>query len=174
MAARSQDMIASNQLSTDDYHRSLRSDMQLHDPHRHPYPIGHSQSTGPYPLHLPGVPGAIDMRQRESGAAGALLHSGAGGGGGSGGSRSSNNMGMMSASSSTSSGREGYPDVAVARQCEREGCSVQPSYGKIWKKVRSGHHKALSGEGREVTNASLLCAEEIHQKSAVGRRFASR
>lgn len=113
------------------------------------------------------------MRQRESGAAGALLHSGAGGGGGSGGSRSSN-MGMMSASSSASSGREGYPDVAVARQCEREGCSVQPSYGKIWKKVRSGHRKALSVEGGEVTNASLLRAEEIHQKSAVGRRFASR
>lgn len=34
--------------------------------------------------------------------------------------------------------REAYADVAVARQCEREGCNVQPSYGKVWKKVGKG------------------------------------
>ena len=47
-------------------------------------------------------------------------------------------VGARMGASSQGQGSRSYPDVAVARQCEREGCSVQPSYGKVWKKVRSG------------------------------------
>lgn len=150
MATRSS--ISNNTPSTIDYHRGVRGVMQVHlgnttgRQEHHGYPLGHSQA-GPYPLHMPGVPGGIDVRQRESGPAGAFLHSGgvSGGGGGGGGGSAGNvavrgaavgNMGMMSATTSTiPTAREGYADVAVARQCEREGCNVQPSYGKVWKKV---------------------------------------
>lgn len=100
--------------------------------------------SGPYPMHsFSGPPSTAPPGNsaREIGSTGGFLHPGDGvgseaarhlGGG----------MGVMSASSSppppaplSSSRREGYPDVAVARQCEREGCNVQPSYGKVWKKV---------------------------------------
>lgn len=40
---------------------------------------------------------------------------------------------------------------AVARQCEREGCSVQPSYGTAWKKVRA------------CVLGSMLVVQRIHR-----------
>lgn len=47
---------------------------------------------------------------------------------------------MGSATTATTGGSatrdSGYTEMAVARQCEREGCNVQPSYGIAWKKVR--------------------------------------
>lgn len=86
-------------------------------------------------MHFSGALGAIDVRQREAGSTGTFLHPG-----GDNIARTSpgSNMGAMPASTSARASREGYADVAVARQCEREGCNVQPSYGKVWKKVSEG------------------------------------
>lgn len=145
MAARSSNN--NNPAIASDYHR-LRDDsnMQLHHgsasrQEQHGY-MGHPQQPGPYPLHLVGAPQDLRQQQRESPPGGAfLLPSGGGGGGGGSGARGGavgTNAGMMSAPSAAAppAAREGYADVAVARQCEREGCNVQPSYGKVWKKVR--------------------------------------
>lgn len=132
-----------------EYHRSR--EMQLHHaptgrPDQHGYSLGHSHQTGPYPMHSfsgppsSSVAGGIDVRSaRDSGSTGGFLHPGTSGDGGEAVRALGNNMGVMSAASPPSapptSRRDGYPDVAVARQCEREGCNVQPSYGKVWKKV---------------------------------------
>lgn len=92
-------------------------------------------------MHFMGAPGAIDMRQRDSGTAGAAyLQHPRGGDMARAAAAAAGNMGAVSMPAATSAartGRDGYADVAVARQCEREDCTVQPSYGKVWKKVRA-------------------------------------
>ena len=90
-------------------------------------------------MHFMGA-GAIDMRQRESGTAGAayLQHPRGGDMARAAVAAAAGNMGAVSMPAATSAartGRDGYADAAVARQCEREDCTVQPSYGKVWKKV---------------------------------------
>ena len=159
MAARSSSN--SNPTSQSEYHRSLRGEMQLHhgssgatgrqdqqqqqqQQQQRGYPLGHSQQAagGPYPMHFMGAPGAgaIDLRQqRESGVAGgAYLHPRSGDMVRAAAAAAAGNMGggLPGGASGARSGRDGYADVAVARQCEREDCTVQPSYGKVWKKVR--------------------------------------
>ncbi|CAM9649027.1 unnamed protein product, partial [Ectocarpus sp. 4 AP-2014] len=135
--------------------------MQLHHaatgrPDQHGYSLGHSHQTGPYPMHSfsgppsSSVAGGIDVRSaRDSGSTGVFLHPGTSGDGGEAVRALGNNMGVMSAASPPSapptSRRDGYPDVAVARQCEREGCNVQPSYGKVWKKPRFCARHKLPG-----------------------------
>lgn len=148
MAARSS--AAATTTAHQEYHRSR--EMQLHHaaatgrPDQHGYSLGHPHQSGPYPMHSfsgppsSSVAGGIDVRSaRDSGSTGGFLHPGTSGDGGEAVRALGNNMGVMSApappSAPPTSRREGYPDVAVARQCEREGCNVQPSYGKVWKKV---------------------------------------
>lgn len=162
----------------EEYNRSYRSE---------PAAKGYLDPTRPYPMHsFPGpqssaaaagiaraaAAAAGIARDSLGPSAGGFLHPGGDGGGGGGGvgparhlgSSSSSNMGVMSATSSPParappSRREGYADVAVARQCEREGCSVQPSYGKVWKKVSRGDPLACLGtlSSRQDTTL-LLCA----------------
>lgn len=122
-----------------EYHRNSNRD-HLTGLDRH----GYSQQSGPYPTSFSGPPGSVaggnDVHARDS-TGGFLLHPG---------DSSSNSVARALAGSGSNMGsatspppapplssrsREGYPDVAVARQCEREGCNVQPSYGKVWKKV---------------------------------------
>lgn len=101
----------------------------------HGYPVNHAQA-GPYPLRATSALGDLGLRQYESGATGAFLLSGGDRG-------SSDGMGAMGSASRTAAGsrsssnaRDGsYVEMAVARQCEREDCTVQPSYGVAWKKV---------------------------------------
>lgn len=111
-----------------DRSKRQRVHMQVTGRGEHGYPVNHA-SGGPYPLHTTGTLDSLGLRQHESGGTVAFLHPGRERAGG---------MGMMGAATTTpgSTTRDsGYTEMAVARQCEREGCNVQPSYGIAWKKV---------------------------------------
>lgn len=113
-----------------DRSKRQRVHMQVTGRGEHGYPVNHTPG-GPYPVHTTGTLGGLSLRQHQSGETSAFLHPGRERGGGMG------VMGPATTAAGSTTRSSSYTEMAVARQCEREGCNVQPSYGIAWKKVRA-------------------------------------